>query len=96
MEKNERLASLDVLRGIDLFFLVGLEGVMHAMSTAIDTESFHDFMWNFSHVEWDMTGYVVELETLPKETDYLFVECKRLKEEYALPTAFKAFRKWIQ
>ena len=50
----------------------------------------------FSHVEWDMTGYVVELETLPEETDYLFVERQRLQEEYALPTAFKAFRKWIQ
>ena len=53
METKERLASLDVLRGIDLFFLVGLEGVMHTLSTAIDTEGFHDFMWNFSHVEWE-------------------------------------------
>ena len=50
----------------------------------------------FSHVEWDMTGYVVELDTLPESTDYLFVERQRLKEEYALPTVFKAFRKWIQ
>ncbi len=50
----------------------------------------------FSHVEWDMTGYVVELSQLPETTDYLFVERQRLKEEYALPTAFKAFRKWIQ
>ena len=50
----------------------------------------------FSHVEWDMTGYVVELDALPESTDYLFVERQRLKEEYALPTAFKAFRKWIQ
>jgi len=50
----------------------------------------------FSHVEWDMTGYVVELDTLPDTTEYLFVEKQRLREEYALPTAFKAFRKWIQ
>ena len=51
MEKKERLASLDVLRGLDLFFLVGLEGVMHTLSKAIDTEGFHEFMWNFSHVD---------------------------------------------
>lgn len=50
----------------------------------------------FSHVEWDMTGYVVELDILPESADYLFVERQCLKEEYALPTAFKAFRKWIQ
>lgn len=45
--------SLDVLRGLDLFFLVGLESVMHPLASAIDTEGFHDFMWNFSHVEWE-------------------------------------------
>ena len=54
----------------------------------------------FSHVEWDMTGYVVELGQLPEgngeDGGYLFVERQRLKEEFALPTAFKAFRKWIQ
>jgi hypothetical protein len=44
METKERLASLDVLRGIDLFFLVGLEGVMHTLSTAIDTEGLEYLM----------------------------------------------------
>ena len=56
----------------------------------------------FSHVEWDMTGYVIELSQLPEQSDdldeagYLFVERRALQQEYALPTAFKAFRKWIQ
>ena len=53
MKPNERLASLDVLRGIDLFFLVGLERVMHRMSSVVDDEWFHSFMWNFSHVDWE-------------------------------------------
>lgn len=53
MKTSERLASLDVLRGLDLFFLVGLENVMHPMARAIDTEGFHAFMWNFSHVDWE-------------------------------------------
>ncbi len=51
----------------------------------------------FSHVEWDMTGYVIDLAAEPDQIgDLLFVERSRLKEEYALPTAFKAFRKWIR
>lgn len=40
MEKlnYKRLESLDVLRGFDLFFLVGLESVMHAVERATDAE----------------------------------------------------------
>ena len=53
MKTKERLMSIDVIRGLDLFFLVGLESVMHPLASAIDTEGFHDFMWNFSHVEWE-------------------------------------------
>lgn len=50
----------------------------------------------FSHVEWDMTGYVVQAGHLPEESDVLFVEPYQLKENYALPAAFKAFRKYIK
>lgn len=53
MKTKERLASLDVLRGIDLFFLVGLEHVMHRLSNAVDTDGFRSFMWNFQHVDWE-------------------------------------------
>lgn len=40
MEKlnYKRLESLDVLRGFDLFCLVGLESVMHAVERATDAE----------------------------------------------------------
>ena len=51
-KKKERLASLDILRGLDLFFLVGLERVMYPLSSAIDTDGFRAFMWNFTHVDW--------------------------------------------
>ena len=49
----QRLESLDVLRGFDLFLLVGLETVMHHLSSAVNTPSFHSFMWCFSHVDWE-------------------------------------------
>lgn len=48
----------------------------------------------FSHVEWDMTGYVVKLNSLPDDGDLLFVAHRELKENYALPTAFRAFQKY--
>ena len=50
---SQRLESLDVLRGFDLFMLVGLEMTMHHLSVAIDTPAFHSFMWCFTHVDWE-------------------------------------------
>ena len=50
---DKRLESLDVLRGFDLFCLVALEGVLHPLGKAIDTEWYHSFLWWFSHVEWE-------------------------------------------
>lgn len=43
-QKPKRLASLDILRGLDLFFLVGLESVMHALSGAVEGEKFQALM----------------------------------------------------
>ena len=49
----QRLESLDILRGFDLFFLVGLETAIHQLSHAVNTPEFHSFMWCFSHVDWE-------------------------------------------
>ena len=46
----QRLESLDVLRGFDLFCLVALEGVLHSLGRAIDAPWYNDFLWGFSHV----------------------------------------------
>jgi predicted acyltransferase len=56
MEKQQplqRLESLDVLRGVDLFCLVALEIVMHPLQQAVHTPWFDSFMWGFSHVHWE-------------------------------------------
>ena len=50
---QQRLESLDVLRGFDLFLLVGLESVMHQLSGTIQSSSFHSFMWCFTHADWE-------------------------------------------
>ena len=50
---KQRLESLDVLRGFDLFCLVGLEAVMHALDGAMDAPWFDRVMWCFTHVDWE-------------------------------------------
>lgn len=49
----QRLESLDVLRGFDLFCLVALEGVLHPLGRAIDAPWYDGFLWGFSHVRWE-------------------------------------------
>ncbi len=48
----QRLESLDILRGADLFCLVGLEAVIHALSAATDSSWFAPVSRAFTHVEW--------------------------------------------
>lgn len=55
MEKSQRLQSLDILRGLDLFFLVALEPVLKRL--AIDRPWYEQLMVNFEHVEWE--GFVL-------------------------------------
>nr|WP_297180893.1 A/G-specific adenine glycosylase [uncultured Agathobaculum sp.] len=43
----------------------------------------------FTHVEWRMNGYYIELKNLPDELT--FVSPSALRAEYALPSAFRAF-----
>lgn len=50
---RNRLESLDALRGFDLFCLVALESVMHALNGAADAEWLRPLMWCFTHVEWE-------------------------------------------
>lgn len=49
-----RLESLDVLRGFDLFLLVGLEGVVHALIRAADGASWTTpLKFMFTHGDWE-------------------------------------------
>lgn len=52
----------------------------------------------FSHKEWHMTGYVIkvdELEPFNGKEAFLFVETKEAEEKYPLPSAFKAYTKYL-
>ena len=45
----------------------------------------------FTHVEWHMKGYAVECREMPEEAGLVFVTPQEIREQYALPTAFRAF-----
>lgn len=49
----------------------------------------------FSHVEWHMMGYEIDLQAMPPG-DYVWVTGEELKETYSLPGAFKAYTKLIR
>lgn len=49
----------------------------------------------FSHVEWQMNGYSVEVAEYPRENDILYVEWQDYVERYAIPAAFDIYKKWL-
>ncbi len=48
----------------------------------------------FTHVEWHMAGYLIETET--PDPAYLWASAEEIRLNYAVPSAFKAFRAWIK
>ncbi len=52
-QSSQRLESLDILRGFDLFCLVALEEVLHPLANAINAPWFNKIMWNFQHISWE-------------------------------------------
>ena len=50
----------------------------------------------FSHVEWHMKGYMVRVEALgEEESGLLFAEAADFKENYAMPSAFRAYVQYL-
>ena len=55
----------------------------------------------FSHIEWHMKGYLVEVEfRAPEQWEDMkkiqFVTSRALQENYSLPTAFRTYREKIE
>ena len=48
----------------------------------------------FTHVEWHMTGYLIE--TAERDPQYVWATAEELKNGYAIPSAFKAFTEWVK
>lgn len=48
----------------------------------------------FTHVEWRMTGYLIEAKELFPQ--FVWATASDIKKNYAIPSAFKAFMEWIK
>lgn len=46
----------------------------------------------FSHIEWYMTGFSIKCKEKPQIEDCVWITKKELEEEYAIPSAFEAFK----
>lgn len=51
----------------------------------------------FSHIEWQMTGYAVELERKNPAwaKQFVWADEQQLREEYAVPNAFAYYKKYV-
>ncbi|MEI3279889.1 MAG: NUDIX domain-containing protein [Eubacterium ramulus] len=50
----------------------------------------------FSHVEWQMHRYMIQVDSLTREeSGMLFVEIKEAEKKYAIPAAFGAYTKYL-
>ncbi len=52
----------------------------------------------FSHIEWQMIGYVIRVEELMDEeqSGWIFVEPETTEKEYPIPAAFGAYTRYLQ
>lgn len=50
----------------------------------------------FSHVEWHMVGYLIQVDELSEDkSNMLYVEIQKAKEQYPIPSAFSAYTSYI-
>ena len=52
----------------------------------------------FSHIEWRMTGFRIRVSSLEerKESSFIFTEKKQSEKQYAIPSAFRAYIKYMK
>ena len=74
----------------DIVNIFGLENCRVA-----DIEKLPDQKHIFTHVEWHMDGYRIELDS-PLPPEYIPADRDAMDEEYPLPTAFAKYKKLIK
>ncbi|PKM95069.1 MAG: A/G-specific adenine glycosylase [Firmicutes bacterium HGW-Firmicutes-1] len=46
----------------------------------------------FTHIEWHMIGYFIQIESMPVDTKFVWATQNELKEKYSIPSAFRTYR----
>ena len=77
------------------------EGVKELVQEAVSIEPVTDAKHIFSHVEWHMRGYFVTVDAVPLclnlegEEPVIFVTWEELKAKYPIPSAFEAYKNYL-
>ncbi len=67
-----------------------------AQSRLLRVERLPDARHIFSHVEWHMRGYHLQL-SMPQEAEgIIWAAREELEEEYSIPSAFETYRSWLR
>lgn len=73
-----------------LTILRGMGGEVSSLSTLKKAKHI------FTHIEWQMSGYTAKLSRPIGEDEWVWADQRLLQEQYALPSAFKAYRGLIE
>ncbi len=49
----------------------------------------------FTHLEWHMIGYYIPAQSIEENNQLVWVTREKIKEQYSIPTAFKAYLKFL-
>ncbi len=73
-----------------------LQKVKEMELSPIRIQKLEDAKHIFSHIEWQMTGYMIRVEELEgQKEDLIFVEAEDSQRKYAIPSAFAAYTKYM-
>ncbi len=75
-----------------------LEKVKGMQLEPLYIEKLPDAKHIFSHIEWRMTGYLIRVASLDTERElpFIFAEKKQSEKQYAIPSAFRAYVKYMK
>lgn len=75
-----------------------LEKVKSMQLEPLYIEKLPDAKHIFSHIEWKMTGYLIRVASLDTERElpFIFAEKKQSEKQYAIPSAFRAYVKYMK
>ena len=75
-----------------------LEKVKNMQLEPLYIEKLPDAKHIFSHIEWRMNGYLIRVASLDTERElpFIFAEKKQSEKQYAIPSAFRAYVKYMK
>ena len=75
-----------------------LDKVKNMQLEPLYIEKLPDAKHIFSHIDWRLTGYLIRVASLDtdRELPFIFAEKKQSEKQYAIPSAFRAYVKYMK